>query len=277
MKRKRYIRIFIVITVVALIIAGLIVANGLYQNRKLFDAIERDDYDGVKKAIEKGAWINTREELFYVPNLIPTNPTPLISACKKGNEKIITLLLENGADINKRDNYNGTTPLLAALHGAKSSRAKSNRFLLAMFLIENGADPFAVSPTDSPFEESILVLDSDNAQTIKEGFELFKYLMEQKVSMDICIGKENALTYAAHYSNYNVVEYLIEENYFDVDSKDSAGNTALIVATKNNETQIIQLLLQLGADKSIKDAEGKTAYDYAVELELVDFTEILKP
>ena len=78
---------------------------------------------------------------------------------------------------------------------------------------------------------------------------------------------------------YGKIDYknLIEENYFDVDSKDSAGNTALIVATKNNETQIIQLLLQLGADKSIKDAEGKTAYDYAVELELVDFLEILKP
>ena len=272
MKRKRYIRILIGITIAALIVVGLIVANGLYQNRKLFDAIERDDYDGAKKAIEKGAWINTYEQVLDFPNDLITNHTPLISACKKGNEKIITLLLDSGADINKRDNYNGMTPLLAALHGAKS-----NRFSLAMFLIENGADPFAVMPTESPFEESILVLDSDNAQTIKEGFELFKYLMEQKVSMDICIGKENALTYAAHYSNYNVVEYLIEENYFDVDSKDSAGNTALIVATKNNETQIIQLLLQLGADKSIKDAEGKTAYDYAVELELVDFLEILKP
>ena len=272
MKRKRYIRIFIVITVVALIIAGLIVANGLYQNRKLFDAIERDDYDGVKKAIEKGAWINTREELFYVPNLIPTNPTPLISACKKGNEKIITLLLDSGADINKKDNYTGQTPLLAALHGTKS-----NRFSIAMFLLENGADPYAVQIASSPIKKSLIVLDSDNAQTIKEGFELFKYLMEQKVSMDIPVGKQNALTFAAVYSNYNAVEYLIEENYFDVDSKDSAGNTALIVATKNNETQIIQLLLQLGADKSIKDAEGKTAYDYAVELELVDFLEILKP
>lgn len=261
MRIKLFVKIAIVVTIIAAIIASILIGNGVYQNKKLFGAIERGDYEGVNQAIEKGAWINTRKHLLHVPNLISKNPTPLTIACEKGNEKIISLLLDSGADINKKDSYTGQTPLLAALHGTKA-----NRFSIAMFLLEKGADPFSVQKTTSPLEETLVVLASDDEQTIEEGFELFKYLIERQVSIDICRGKENVLTFATHYGNYNVAEFLIKENYFDINSKDLAGDTALIVATKNNQAQIIQLLLELGADKSLTDSKGKTAYDYAVEL-----------
>lgn len=39
----------------------------------------------------------------------------------------------------------------------------------------------------------------------------------------------------------------------------------LISAAKDNATEIAQLLLELGADVSLKDINGKTALDYAVE------------
>lgn len=262
----------ITVTIIAVAIVGIIIGNGVYQNKKMFDAIESSNYAGVKLAIEKGAWVNARKHLLHIPNLIPTNPTPLISACKKGDEEIISLLLDNGADINKKDSYTGQTPLLAALHGTKA-----NRFSIAMFLLEKGADPFIVQEATSPLEETLVVLDSDDEQTIIDGFELFKYLIEQQVDLNISRGKENALTFAAHYSNYNAVEFLIKENYFDINSKDLAGDTALIVAIKNDQTQITKLLLELGADKSLKDAEGKTAYDYAVERGFVELAELLKP
>jgi len=272
MRIKLLLKVFIIITIIAVAIVGIIIGNGVYQNKKLFDAIESSDYAGAKQAIENGAWINSRKHLLHMPNLIPQNPTPLINACEKGNEEIISLLLDSGADINKKDSYTGQTPLLAALHGTKA-----NRFSIAMFLLEKGADPFAVQNTTSPLEETLVVLDSDNAQTIEEGFKLFKYLMDQQVDMNICKGNENILTFATHYGNYNVVEFLIKESYFDINSKDLTGDTALIVATKNNQTQIIQLLLELGANKSLEDVEGKTAYDYALERGLMEFAELLKP
>lgn len=263
--------LIIIVTIIIVAIVGIIIGNGVYQNKELFGAIESSDYAGAKQAVEKGAWINARKHLLHIPNLIPQNPTPLILACKKGDEKIISLLLDSGADINKKDSYTGQTPLLAALHGTKA-----NRFSIAMFLLEKGADPFAGQKTTSPLEETLVVLDSDDEETIKAGFELFKYLIEQQVDLDICKGKENALTLATHYGNYNVVEFLIKEYYFDINSKDLAGDTALIVAIKNDQAQIMQLLLELGADKSLKDSKGKTAYDYAVERGFAELAELLK-
>ena len=39
----------------------------------------------------------------------------------------------------------------------------------------------------------------------------------------------------------------------------------------------LTLLLKLGADKSLTDANGKTAFDYAVERGFVELAEIIKP
>ena len=185
MKRKLFAVFLIIILIVSITVVSIIVGNGIYQNKKLFEAIERDDYTGAKQAVENGAWINTRKHLLHVPNLIPKNPTPLIIASEKGNEDIIFLLLDNGADINKKDNYTKQTPLLAALHGTKA-----NRFSIAMLLLNKGADAFAVQNTTSPLEETLIVYDSDNEQTIKDGFELFKYLIAQGVDLEICKGNE---------------------------------------------------------------------------------------
>jgi len=270
--RKLFVEIFIIVTIITVAIIGIIIGNGAYQTKKMFGAIEISDYAGVKQVIEKGAWVNARKYLLHIPNLIPQNPTPLIIACEKGDEKIVSMLLDKGADINKEDSYTGQTPLLAALHGTKK-----NRFSLAMFLLEKGADPFAVQKTTSPLEETLVVLDSDDKQTIEDGFKLFKYLIEQQVDLDICKGKESVLTYASHYGNNNVVEFLIKEDFFDINSKDLAGDTALIVATKNEQAQIVYLLLELGADKFPMDSKGKTAYDYAVEKGYAELAEILKP
>ena len=105
MKSKLFIIIIIAVTLISMVCLAIYVVNGVYQNRKLFEAIERDDFNGVNQAVEKGAWINARRYFLYLPNLLYTNPTPLISACKKGNTEIVSLLLDNGADVNKKDNY----------------------------------------------------------------------------------------------------------------------------------------------------------------------------
>lgn len=72
-----------------------------------------------------------------------------------------------------------------------------------------------------------------------------------------------------------MVKYLIDNKYYDVDSIDSNGNTALIVATQYGRIEIVEFLLEKNANKRIANFEGKIAYDYALEKKLEYLTIIL--
>ena len=48
-----------------------------------------------------------------------------------------------------------------------------------------------------------------------------------------------------------------------VDTKTATGATALFAAASRGHCQIVNLLLEKGADPGIKDSQNKTAYMYA--------------
>ena len=58
-----------------------------------------------------------------------------------------------------------------------------------------------------------------------------------------------------------LLRYKADPNIQDNDN----GQTELMIATSNNNTERITLLLKYGAKKDIKDKKGKTALDYAIE------------
>lgn len=269
MKVKAIIIVGFVVLVLCLVI---FLGNGFLQNRMLLDAIEANDYDGARIAVKSGAFLEVPRHLIAIPEIVMTNPTPLIAACKKGNQNIVALLLEHGADVNKRDNCTDETPLLAALQGAKQ-----NRYSLAFFLIEKGADIHMVQPgTNSALQETLLVLPEDSEETVAEGFLLFQYLMKEDVDKAIQLPWESTLTHAVHYGNYNVVCFLLEKGHFAVNEFDPRGNTALIVAAQCNHLDIVKFLLDFGASKSLTDSTGKTAYDYAAEKGYTEIAELLR-
>jgi ankyrin repeat protein len=272
MKKKTVICMVLVAVMVLALCLGIFLCNGFLQNRILFEAIEANDYENARTAIKCGAFLEMPRHLVAVPEIVMTNPTPLIAACDEGNQDIVALLLDHGADINKRDNCTGQTPLLAALHGSKQ-----NRFSLAFYLIENGADIHIQQRTNSALQETLFVSENDSEQTVSEGYLLFQYLLAHNVDKTIPLQWENTLTYAAHYRNYNAVRYLLENGYFTVDELDPRGNTALIVAAQYNQIEIAQLLLDRGASRSIADDSGKTAYDYAVEKGYEEIAQLLRP
>ena len=75
-----------------------------------------------------------------------------------------------------------------------------------------------------------------------------------------------------------IIQYLVESGVYDIDAVcGSEGETALICAAKrDNGISAIKVLLDHGADKTIKDDNGKTAYDYAVENGNTELAEVLK-
>lgn len=258
--KKRFYTVCTILLATAILLLCAFFLYEHVQNKRLFQAIETGDYDAAQTAISRGAKVNNHRYLVCIPDVVLMNPTPLVVACKNGDTEMVKLLLSSGANVNIPDSITGKTPLLAALHGTKE-----NRFSLAFYLIENGANIHVTLDNNSPVAECLYVSEKDPEETIDEGFSLFQYLVENGAPINVIPFNENALTYAAHYRNYNAVDYLLRHQYLGVDDYDGKGYTALIVATKYNQVEIVRLLLDYGAKTDLPNLEGLTAMDYAIQ------------
>lgn len=83
-------------------------------NEQLFNAIEADDIEAVRKAIEEGADIYARTEY---------EDTVLHEAAAYGHTAIAELLIEEGANIDTQ-NKCGSTPLFLAVCFGNKETAK---------------------------------------------------------------------------------------------------------------------------------------------------------
>ena len=76
-------------------------------------------------------------------------------------------------------------------------------------------------------------------------------------------------------------EQLITKYQVNVNAVGYQQKTALIRLTAITEAvpprEMVEMLLSHGADKTLTDANGKTAYDYAVENGYTELAELLKP
>ena len=101
------------------------------------------------------------------------------------------------------------------------------------------------------------------------------HLLELDVNINMLV-PHNLLTYAAQRNNENVVEYILDEGICSVNDRDDSGFTALMRASYMGHDGIVKLLLNNGADKFIKNSEGKTALDLAKEYKQEKIIELLE-
>ena len=68
-------------------------------------------------------------------------------------------------------------------------------------------------------------------------------------------------------NNYTLItKYFIDNGIYNINRiVANDGSTSLIQAVHGNSYDTCKLLIEYGADKSIVDNTGKTAYDYALE------------
>lgn len=111
--------------------------------------------------------------------------------------------------------------------------------------------------------------------TYSSKLESVEYLLKHKVNVDFESPEGTALVGACYKGNLEISELLIK---YSANVNVVGGNniSPLIFAVQSKNKKLVELLLKNGADKTIIDSAGRTAYDYVVLMkidELIDLFE----
>ena len=161
-----------------------------------------------------------------------------MAVCDK-NLPLLTRFLWHGCDINAQTLHAKDTPLLIAIH--------MEQFETVKFLVENGAD--INMGTGSPiYHVSPLrtALDRGNHEIVK------LLLGAEGINLNLCDShKESVLaTSLSHYPDF--IEMLVEAGC-DPNCMDRYGRTPLTIMANGQNTDMVKLLIQHGADVNKKD------------------------
>ena len=278
MKRK-----ILIIIVVVLILAGgtlaMFLNSNYYYSKKLISAIREEKIIAVQQIIDKKpTCINTYPSItskWWHSAMNWRVCYPLNEACGTGNIEIIELLIENGADVNCND---GLTPL-SITYNSKVD----NWYEISQILIKNGAS-LDYSTEYSGGKSSVLqdivkvrsgaALPGYKPESKEEVIKAFNYALEKCDHNNV--NWMRVLQHSISNDRIEITQVLLDNGYCDVNDT-SVGMTALMFAARDSTTEMVQLLLDYGADKDIQSSNGKTAYDYAVDHGHQDLALLLKP
>ena len=266
-----------------LVFGTLAIMGGNYINKnplyikRLNAAIEDNNYSEVQSLLE----LPHHGNIDGVPSLFPFLHllikekivySPLENACRNANINIISLLIKNGANVNgdekKGLGREAYSPLMLAVMAGGDDRLE-----IIKLLVENGAD------LDYSYGGQLAI--TLTAETnFYDSTQVLEYLESVGQKIEVMYPRGSLLHYACYGGNSRTIQYLIETKYLYINEKDINGRTPLIcfsfpVKEKNLEDLIY--LLNNGADKTIVDNEGKTAYDYASSSNTPSFLQLIKP
>ena len=194
--------------------------------------------------------------------------SPLILASLYGNPESIKLLLANGAEKDVRD-ADGNTPLhIAVLYRHPENLDE---------ILKVNPDINAIN-TEGYTSLHLAVRRPDNGKAIG-------LLLQEGADVNILdpTGR-NALLVSVGSHQKEYIE-LLKSNGIDINSQDIDGNTALhypLINVLENKlylpysTEIVKILLEEGADPQVKNKEGKSPMDLAVESEESELINLLK-
>jgi ankyrin repeat protein len=221
-------------------------AEGADITQELSNAVIANDLDRVKFLAGKGADVNQVDNQGW---------TPLISAARQRHDKMVALLIELGADVNKA--HDGFTPLTAAVMRDHAPTVK--------VLVDKGADLQAPGPGGFP---PLPLAIGENI------YEVAKTLMEAGADGKAAAGEddltplmiaaaqkapaEGAIFLPSSTRPLDIAKGLLERGA-DVNAQSKEGMTALMIAAAHNNPPMIGLLIESGADIKVTNNQGKTA------------------
>ncbi|KAK0044659.1 ankyrin repeat protein [Biomphalaria pfeifferi] len=174
--------------------------------------------------------------------------------CYETTLELTKLYLNHGADIDDKDDDGRTALLLAS--------SIENQARVITFLLESGAD---YSTFDNDGHNALYYAIIKGIKVNVEAFLKFQIDVNAQCSSD----GMTALHLAAEYSNKDLLRLLVSHKA-DIGVVDLNGNTALMRAVKrnvyrSNKIDTILYLLDAGCDVNHRNKEGQTAIILAAE------------
>jgi ankyrin repeat protein len=218
----------------------------------LLQAIDDDDIDGVKKAVENGANLGLKDG---------AGDTPLHVACVRGLLDIARYLVDRGADLLVNDTVDMTPLHLAAREGHDELLA----YLLGAIdvLPEYVIDDIILVASKSPRGQNAAV---NLLSQFRKNYSKHEGISDQD--------SYACLIAAAGHGDVDGVSAALDDGAYP-DAKDDAGWTALMEACINGQSDIVKLLLNAGVDVNARTSISGTAIFFAAAGGYADIIEML--
>ena len=176
-----------------------------------------------------------------------------------GLSSVLPLIIEQGVDLNVKDDYGNT-----ALHTMIFAAARGRPWKDALkWLLHHNIDPNArnhlgltalhVGISESRFDQQA---------------EVVRQILESHPNLDVLDShRMSPLRCAVIKGHIELVQLLLERGS-TVDFAGTYGETALFAAVHDGHLQIVRMLLNAGADKEKQNDEGSTPFENGLRLYL---------
>ncbi len=229
-------------------------AEGSSVNKELYDAVLANDVSRAAYLIGKGADVNELTNL---------GTSSLMTASRAGCIAMMRLLVAHGARVDLPDS-GGETPLVGAV---MRDRAAAIKFLLA-----HGASMDKGAPAGSTLLSLALQGEHFDAAyaLIKAGADVNAPVSRYRLTPLMIVASfrppeaDSRIRLMENHGPMDVARALLARKA-DVNATDADGVTALMIAAARDNSPMIGLLVQAGANANMKSRAGQTAHDIAVQ------------
>ena len=199
----------------------------------LKDLITQRKLDEVKALLDSGVDVNI---------IISSSDSLLMTACSYSNSDMVKLLLTYNPNINYQDEY-GNNALNLAIDNMEHYKE------MIPLLLEAGADPNSKAGAGRTAQKNSTVLSKMTSLTLNNKSEEEEY---QIVEMFLSYGADPNIAHK------------------------TAGSIPLMAAAYKGDVRLVKLFLEYGVDPNLKDKQGRTALDMAKKKQQQEVIDLLQ-
>ncbi len=248
-------------------------ANGTDDNPILPEALRRNN-QFARLLIEGGANVNTRSIISHDY----ADLTPLMRAVAHFSPQRVQMLLQRGAVVNavitKPAQRKGTTALSYAV--------KRHNPEIVELLLDHGANPNLFpakhydDETDAPILLSLVQMHGEPDVLPQSQNKIFWALVNHGANVNVCDDHWSPLLCASSRFVPDIVQALLQRGAKVNWQSEDDGSSALMYAASVGDATTIKLLLRHGANPKMRDRDGRTALDWARDVNKIAVIRVLE-